>query len=118
MRIAAGFLLLILGIALLIGLVLIFIAGTIPALLLAIYAVQALCAVFLVTGGVFCLKRRYWKTCFSSALVGVVIGILYLTGPLDTPGWLDWLVIITGILPIIFVSLRKTEWQESLAIDG
>jgi hypothetical protein len=118
MRIAAGVLLLLLGLVMAIGLVLNFIAGSIPALLLVIYVLQTLCAAFLVTGGVFCLKRRYWKVCFSSALVGVVLMILYLRGPLDTATWLDWFVIITGIFPIIFVSLRRTEWQQLAPANG
>ena len=118
MRMAAGVLLLLLGLILLIGLILVFIAGNIPGLFLAIYLLETLCAVFFVTGGVFCLKRRYWKVCFSSAFVAVVIMILYLTGPLDTASWLDWFVIITGVFPIIFVSLRKTEWQHPLATNG
>jgi len=118
MRIAAGILMLILGMTLLVSLVLVFIATGIPALGLALDLLEILWAVFLVTGGVFCLKRRYWKVCFSSALAAVVLMILYLTGPLDTATWLNWFVIITGILPIIFVSLRKREWQHPLATNG
>ena len=118
MRIAAGILLLLLGVTLLIALVLVFIATGIPAFGLALDLFEILCAAFLITGGVFCLKRRYWKVCFSSALLAVIIMILFLTGPLDTPTWLTWFVIITGILPIVFVSLRKTEWQKPLATNG
>ena len=118
MRIAAGILMLILGTTLLVSLVLVFIATGIPAFALAIDLFEILCAAFLVTGGVFCLKRRYWKVCFSSALLAVVIMILVLTGPLYNPTWLTWFVIITGILPIVFVCLRKTEWQRPLATNG
>lgn len=118
MRTAAGILLLVLGIVLLISLVFVFITNAIPTLLLAIYIGEILCGAFFVVGGVLCLRRRYWKVCFSSALVGIVIMILYLTGPLDTASWLDWFVIVTGVLPVIFVSLRRTEWQHRLPTNG
>ena len=115
MRKAAGILLLLLGVMLLIGLVLVFIATGIPAFGFALDLLEILWAAFLVTGGVFCLKRRYWTVCFSAALAAVALMIFYLTGPLNTATWLNWFVIITGILPIIFVSLRKSEWSESQA---
>lgn len=118
MRISAGILMLILGITLLLSFVLVLIATGIPAYALSIDLFMILSAAFLVTGGVFCLKRRYWKVCFSSALLAVIIMILFLTGPLHTPTWLTWFVIITGILPIVFVCLRKAEWQKSLATNG
>ena len=106
---------LLLGVMLLIGLVLVFIATGIPAFGFALDLLEILWAAFLVTGGVFCLKRRYWTVCFSAALAAVALMIFYLTGPLNTATWLNWFVIITGILPIIFVSLRKSEWSESQA---
>ena len=115
MRIAAGILMLILGITLLVAFVLVLIATGIPAYALSIDLFMILWAVFLVTGGVFCLKRRYWTVCFSSALAAIVLMVFYLMGPLDTATWLDWFVIITGILPMIFVTLRKSEWSESKA---
>jgi hypothetical protein len=71
-----------------------------------------------VTGGVLCLKRRHWKVCLSSALVGIALMILYSTGPLDTATWLDWFVIIAGVFPVIFVSLRRMEWQRPVATNG
>ena len=79
-------------------------------------------AVFIITGGVFCLKRKYWKLCFTSALLAVfmIISWIYLlTGfrfppPSPSPyfAWflLPWL--ITGTPAIIFVCIRKREWQE------
>ena len=65
--------------------------------------------IFTITGGVFCLKRKFWIVCLiSSALLSYFatffwlaiipyISILYFTG---------------GIIPLIFVCLRKREWQE------
>ena len=74
---------------------------------------------FIVTGGVFCLKRKYWKLCFASALLAVLImigWIYWLTRSIVFPhsalAWCLLLLIITGALPIIFVCIRKREWQE------
>ena len=80
-------------------------------------------AVLLVTGGICCLKRRYWKLCFTATLFAIFIMILWvglfgqgLLFPHLVP--LPWLYIhlffiATWILPIIFVRLRKREWRES-----
>jgi len=79
---------------------------------------------FIVTGGVFCLKRKYWKLCFASALIAVLMMIYWIYGltgfrfppPASILPALDWclllLTIIAGALPLIFVCLRKREWQE------
>jgi len=71
---------------------------------------------FIVTGGVFCLMRKVWGLCFASALLAVSIIIYEMTGlrflPLASDWWIWWsLIIITGALPIIFVCIRKREWQ-------
>ena len=80
-------------------------------------------AVFIITGGVFCLKRKYWKICFASSIVLLVFMIFDLfptaraarvsLGFLNIPYWVviplfpPW-----GILPLIFICLRRSEWQE------
>jgi hypothetical protein len=76
-------------------------------------------AAFIVTGGVFCLTRKYWKLCFASALLAVLMMIFLMPGvfwsrgfPLSTPAWWMWSLIITGALPIIFVCIKKREWLE------
>ena len=87
-------------------------------------------AVFVITGGVFCLKRKYWKLCFTSSLVLLLLdsylfiafNFRYIPFPLNSypppsatwfpPSFLDWVFTLSGILPIIFVCLRKREWQE------
>jgi hypothetical protein len=69
-------------------------------------------AAFILTAGVFCLKREYWKVCFASALVTLLIMIAWLTGHAADSIWLAWVVSIVGTLPIIFVCLAKKEWQE------
>jgi len=75
---------------------------------------------FIITGGVFCLKRKYWKLCFASALLAVLImigWIYWLTRSIVFPhsslAWCLLLLIITGALPVIFVCIRKREWSES-----
>jgi hypothetical protein len=75
--------------------------------------------VLLVTGGVSCLKRRYWKLCFTAALFAIFVMVLWFglfgVSLLFSLHWLyiDLFFIATGILPIIFVRLRKREWQKS-----
>jgi hypothetical protein len=89
-------------------------------------------AVFVITGGVLCLKRKYWILCFTSSLVLLLLDLylflafnfrsLNIPLPLNSyplpsatwfpPSFLDWVFTLSGILPIIFVCLRKREWQE------
>jgi len=85
-------------------------------------------AVFVITGGVFCLKRKYWILCFTSSLVLLLLDLYlflafnfrYIPLPLNSPpsatwfppSFLDWVFTLSGILPVIFVCLRKREWQE------
>jgi hypothetical protein len=86
-------------------------------------------AVFVITGGVFCLKRKYWILCFTSSLVLLLLDLYlflafnfrYIPLPLGSypanatwfpPSFLDWVFTLSGLLPIIFVCLRKREWQE------
>jgi hypothetical protein len=87
----------------------------------ALSLIVIITAVFFTTGGVFCLKRKYWKICFASSLCLLLFMIydLHLLFPvsfvaLNIPFWVliplylpPW-----GILPQIFVCLRKSEWQE------
>ena len=91
-------------------------------------------AVFVITGGVFCLRRKYWRLCFASSLCLLLfmIGDLNLLFPLpvraltleSSPPSLELIiplfVYITlslpwGILPQVFICLRKSEWLESQA---
>jgi hypothetical protein len=84
---------------------------------------------FIVTGGVLCLKRKYWKVCFASALLAVLIMIYWVYGftrfsfppPSFPPFIVSYLLILvfTASLSIIFVCIRKREWQEiSDSVDG
>ena len=76
-------------------------------------------AVFIITGGVFCLKRKYWKLCFASSLVLLLFMIFDLYSLFPMAAMLDILDRVNmtislpwGILPQIFICLRKSEWQE------
>ena len=110
MRIAAGILLIVLGMVLLIGFIVVLIdyGGYDPAF--DLFAIIA--SVFIVTGGVFCLMRKVWGLCFASTLVALLFMIFWLMGSFRAETWLTWLVSIMGTLPIIFVCVRKREWQE------
>jgi len=73
-------------------------------------------AVLLATGGISCLKRRYWKVCFTATLFAIFIMILWVGfigfrfNFLGLP--INLFFVATGIHPIIFVCLRKREWRE------
>jgi hypothetical protein len=69
-------------------------------------------AAFIIAAGVFCLERKYWKVCFASALVSLLIMIIWLTGHGADSIWLAWVVSMVGTFPIIFVCLTKKEWEE------
>jgi hypothetical protein len=81
-------------------------------------------AAFIFPGGVFCLERKHWKLCFAAALLAFLIMIYWIyaaTGGFSLPlsaippsalTWGIWFPIIAGVLPIIFVCIRKREWQE------
>jgi hypothetical protein len=131
MRIAAGILLIIVGVALLtifipnMGEVVInyYVAERLPGFNLAMVVL----ALFFVTGGVFCLSRKYWTVCFASASLLFVLSLFAYTlfvllwshaahdalgvhlAPL--PVWL--LQMAVGIPPAIFIYLRRNEWLES-----
>jgi hypothetical protein len=70
-------------------------------------------AALFITGGIFCLMKKYRKVCLASAWLAVFIMIMWLTGSHPYAfSWLSWVFSILGTLPIIFVYLAKKEWQE------
>ncbi len=111
MRITAGILLIVLGMVLLISFVYVLIDYGGYDLAIDLFAIIA--SVFIVTGGVFCLMRKVWGLCFASALVVILFMLFWLIGSRLAETWLTWLISIVGTLPIIFVCVRKREWQES-----
>ena len=68
-------------------------------------------AVFVITGGLFCLKRKYWVICFISSLFFNYYVLIVGTSGVF-PDFVVWFLIPLGIVPLIFTCLRKREWQE------
>ena len=72
----------------------------------------------LVAGGVLCLKRRYWGLCLVSALLTFVITILPVVGALLRGSlrllmtWETWILVLGALISTIFISLTKKEWKE------
>jgi len=106
MRRAAGILMIIFGVTTM-G---IFVYGGIQGYYrLAFILLMSFLAVFVITGGVFCLMRKYWTVCFiSSLLLSYSANLLWAW----FFGHLIYLFMAGGIIPLIFVCLRKREWQE------
>jgi len=124
MRIAAGILMMVVGIALLVNFVPRLIKEGIGTYALPFVSlVMVASALFFVTGGVFCLRRKYWKVCFASSLLllvllALLLLILWVLWSLLSPYAPVWWMVVpipAGILPIMFICLRKREWQKSQA---
>ena len=125
MRTAAGILLIILGVAA-ISLFTVNVTGLITPPIQYIestppdylYIIIATLAVFFITGGIFCLKRKYWGLCFTSSLFLHIFMTVLIFSNLFFFSWmfLLWMSLIpVWILPLIFICLRKSEWSESQA---
>jgi len=112
MRIAAGILMIIVGMALLGTFVAVLGDYGIHAYDLAFNLFIIISTLFFITGGVFCLKRKYWKACFASALLLFALLIFWSLSLPPGLSWLTWFFIPGGTLPIVFICLRKKEWQE------
>jgi len=75
-------------------------------------------AVFFITGGGFCLKRKYWKLCFASSLclllfiIFDVHSVFPAQHSLEPWPFISILFPLLGIIPQIFICLRKREWEE------
>lgn len=114
MRIAAGILMIIVAIASLVTHI--FARSDFLIYPLSFNLFVFISAAFLVTGGGFCLKRKYWGFCLASALLLLLILYLVQAHIIIRLIWLDWYFVAPAeILPIIFVCVRKREWSESQA---
>ena len=120
MRKAAGILLIIFGVAA-IGLSIVNVSGLItyyseyrqPTPPDYLYIITATLGVLFITGGVFCLKRKYWRVCFTSSIFIHILMTLSIFLPWTYLWW--FYLIPVWILPLIFICLRKREWSESQA---
>ena len=117
MRIAAGIMLIILGIFGLIGLIVVLSEFDILFSFLRFILWRIVFGAFLVTGGVLCLKRRYWGLCLASALLALFIGISFVVEPLlhghFFMTWDTWILVLGATISTIFISGTKKEWQKS-----
>ena len=130
MRIAAGIVLIILGIFGIVGLVMGLSRSSIYVELLR-YILPIVGRIasgaLLVAGGVFCLKRRYWRACLALALVALLIGIpstidyvrwiktgMGPLGPISMT-WGIWILLLGAVISTIFIIVRKKEWQRPQA---
>jgi len=79
------------------------------------------CGAFVVAGGVFFLRRKYWGACLVSGLIVVLLDIVPVVEALargsDLAVWLlmnrvMWIVVGGAVVSIIFIIRRKKEWSE------
>lgn len=113
MRQAAGIMLIIFGMFLLNTVISVLSGYGIHISELVFNLLMIIPAAFLITGGIFCLMKKYWRVCLASAWLAVFIMIMWLTGsPPYGLDWLSWVFPILGTLSIIFVYLTKEEWKE------
>ena len=63
---------------------------------------------FTLSGGIFTLKRKRWKLCFTSSLL---LTLFLISSLFFLPVTSTWSLLPGGVLPIIFVCLRKREWE-------
>ena len=126
---AAGIILIISGVLGLIGLV-IGLIGIYVELLRYIHLIlwRIISITVLVAGGVFCLRRRYWRECLATALLALFIGLsstidylryiaasgagLFYDGRVFPMVWGAWILLFAGIISIIFIYRKRKGWRE------
>ena len=83
-------------------------------------------AEFVITSGIFCLMRKYWRVCLASswfAVFFVVFNIVYFSAlsPFSWGrtwrdyiymGWPVWVMLVAAVISVIFVLRTKKEWKE------
>jgi len=80
-------------------------------------------AAFNIAGGIFCLRRKYWRVCLASAsfaVLGSVVdsGVLLLSSDIVT-GLISWVTVFAAVIALIFAVRTKREWREiSDSVDG
>ena len=71
-------------------------------------------AAIITTGGILCIRRRYWKLCFISSLLLLLLVVFFGPipfAPLPFGALSSLLAIVVPVLPLIFVCVRRREWQ-------
>ena len=135
MRKAAGIILIISGVLWLTGVVMSLI-GLYTNLLPYFYVIlwRLVSIALLVAGGIFCLRRRYWRECFATALVVFFFGlstainyvryiaalregVFYGGVPAVASG--GWILLPAGVISLILIWRARKEWREiSDSVDG
>ena len=134
MRKAAGIILIIIGVLLLcvpISFVVVFGISIFfvpvyyipPAVFAVILLGLVVLAAFHITGGILCLRRKYWRVCLASASFAVFFSVLFPWGLLFSNfismGWIPWVMLVAAVIAVIFILRTKKEWQEiSDSVDG
>jgi len=80
-------------------------------------------AAFNITGGIFCLRRKYWRVCLASASFAVLFSVFDSGGSLLSSnilmGLINWVMLVAAVIAVIFILRTKKEWQEiSDSVDG
>jgi hypothetical protein len=81
-----------------------------------LYIIVAALAVLFITGGIFCLGRRYWGVCFTSSIFLHILMTLSIFLPWTFLWW--FYVIPVWILPLIFICLSRSEWSSHPKLGG
>jgi hypothetical protein len=131
MRIAAGILLIILGIVRVANII---INMSVPGAFINSYSLWEGFLIFgywpvvygalFITGGILCIAKKYWGLCLISSLLALVGGIYAVAqtlvlGDSISIYWETWILIVGALISTIFISITKKEWQEiSDSVDG
>ena len=80
-------------------------------------------AAFSITGGIFCLRRKYWRVCLASASFAVLASVVnrgdVLLSSNILTGFISWVVVVAPVIGVIFILRTKKEWQDiSDSVDG
>ena len=128
MRRAAGIILIILGLlflCLMIELLVVFnisfllasFAGVAPLKFIpAVVPISLVVPVaFHVSGGIFCLRRKYWRVCLASASFAVLLLVFnpwesLLRGSIIM-SLIPWAMLVAAVISVVFISRTRKEWQ-------
>ena len=112
MRKAAGIILITLGVWLLFLSFLVIVIERSINMYTLVSILWMVCGAFLVTGGILCLKNKYLELCWGAAFLGAFFYIGTVVVSFTGWTWVNWMCAILGTIPIIFVSLRNSEWKK------
>lgn len=65
-----------------------------------IFTLSVIAALSVIAGGVFTLQRKHWRICLAASIPSAGFLLMILVT-----------LFFVGILPLIFVCLRKREWE-------